>query len=301
MIAEPDPGAQREVAAERGPDAQPEVAAGPGLGAQPEVAAGPGTGAQPGVAAGPDPVAPPEVAAAPGPVAPPEASTAPPPGPLRSSLADLDPPLPRDAEAHLDLLFDLLVRSRRAGITGFRSADALARHYFREALELRPFVEGCGRVLDVGSGGGTPALPLATVLGGQQWILLEPRRTAAAFLELAAGRLGLASRVRIVRRRLDDYLGSDDGIATVGSVPAVTLRAVRLREAEWRGLAEALPAGAVVIWPTSREARDRADLPAGLFDEEIRPAERGIVWIGRPRTGVRPDVSRETSRGGAGP
>ncbi len=233
----------------------------------------------------------------------PPAPAGPFPAPLRAVLGDLDPPLSSDVTAKLGLLFGLLVEWRGAGVTGFRSAGSLARHYFREALELRPFVAGCARVLDVGSGGGTPALPLATAFCDQEWTLLEPRRVPATFLELAVGRLGLESRVRVVRRRLDDYLRSDDGMATLRSVPAVTLRAVRLRAGEWKGLAGALPAGATVIWPTSREARSRADLPAGLYDEEQRPADRGIVWIGCPRRPAEeplPDVSRETSDGDAG-
>lgn len=224
--------------------------------------------------------------------------------PLREAFADIEPPLSRAAGANLGLLFDLLVQWRGAGITGFRSADLLARYYFREALDLRPFVSGCARVLDVGSGSGTPALPLATVLDDQEWTLLEPRRASAGFLELAVERLGLASRVRVVRRRLDDYLESEDGISTAARVSAVTLRAVRLRAAEWSALAGLLPTGATVIWPTSREARLRADLPPGLYDEELRPADRGIVWVGRPLRPDEessPDVSRETSPGARRP
>ena len=199
------------------------------------------------------------------------------------ALSGVEPPLPAGAVEKLTRLFGLLREWRGAGITGFRSPEGLARHYFREALLLRALLPARGACLDVGSGGGTPALPLAIALDASRWTLLEPRRAAAGFLELAADRLGVASRVRVIRHRLGNYLGFEEGRSTVAAVSAVTLRAVRLRPAEWRGLAAALPADAAVIWPTSAAARNRAALPIGLYEEKLLPAERGIVWMGQPR------------------
>ena len=97
-----------------------------------------------------------------------------------------------------------------AGIVGFRSAEDLALHYFREALLLARLLPERGPFLDIGSGGGTPALPLA-IAGGGHWILLEPRQVSAAFLEMAADKLGLSTRVRVVRQRLKEFLRSEAG------------------------------------------------------------------------------------------
>lgn len=200
---------------------------------------------------------------------------------LRTVLATLDPPLPPTQAARMGTLFNLLREWRRAGITGFSGPDALARYYFLEALELRRFLPPAAGFLDVGSGGGTPALPLA-LTGSGHWTLLEPRRRAAAFLEIAAGRLGLAPRLSVVRKTLQHFLNSPEGTAALGQTGAVTLRAVKLRRGEWKGLARALTPRTPVIWPTSRAARERAAIPPRLYHEEIFEAARGIVWIGRP-------------------
>ena len=207
-------------------------------------------------------------------------------GPLDDALAGALPPVPPAVREQLARLFQMLRAWKGAGIVGFRSPEDLARHYFREALLLGRLLPERGPFLDIGSGGGTPALPLA-IAGDGDWILLEPRQVSAAFLEMATDRLGLSPRVRVVRQRLKEFLRSETGTSELARVAAVTMRAVKLQAGEWTMLAAGMSAGAPVIWPTSRPARERAALDAGLFEEEFVPAERGIVWIGRPRTASR--------------
>ena len=204
---------------------------------------------------------------------------------LTTALSDLDPPISPRVRVmdRLVKLFRLLDQWKGAGVTGFRTAEDVARFYFAEALHLRRFLGAGGPFLDVGSGGGTPALPL--VLAGERdahWTLLEPRRLSAQFLELAATELGVAPQVRVVRSRLREFLDQDAGRKEVSRMAAVTLRAVRLSRQEWRGLAALLPGRATVIWPTSAAARAAAPMPERAFLEENVPAPRGIVWLGRP-------------------
>jgi len=202
-------------------------------------------------------------------------------GALTEALSGVEPPVSPETHEQLARLFQMLGAWRGAGIVGFRSAEDLALHYFREALLLGRLLPERGPFLDIGSGGGTPALPLA-IAGGGHWILLEPRQVSAAFLEMAADKLGLSARVRVVRQRLKEFLRSETGRTELARVSAVTMRAVKLRSDEWTALAAGMSAGTLVIWPTSRPARERAALESGLFDEEFVPADRGIVWVGRP-------------------
>ena len=204
-------------------------------------------------------------------------------GPLAEALSGVEPPVSPAEQEQLVRLFQMLRAWKGAGITGFRSPEDLARHYFREALQLGRLLPKRGPFLDIGSGGGTPALPLA-IAGGGNWVLLEPRQLAAAFLEMATDELGLSTRVRVVRQRLKEFLRSETGRTELARVSAVTMRAVKLRADEWTMLAAGMSAGARVIWPTSRPARERAGLEHGLFGEEFVPADRGVVWIGRPGT-----------------
>jgi len=64
--------------------------------------------------------------------------------------------------------------------------------------------------LDVGSGGGVPALPIKILVGGSHLTMIEPRRKRQLFLEEAVRLLGLAG-VSIERARWQDYLVGKEG------------------------------------------------------------------------------------------
>jgi 16S rRNA (guanine527-N7)-methyltransferase len=59
------------------------------------------------------------------------------------------------------------------------------------------------RCLDVGSGAGAPALPLAILRGDLKLTLVEPLRKRVAFLRTVLGALGLVGRVAILERKLN--------------------------------------------------------------------------------------------------
>jgi 16S rRNA (guanine527-N7)-methyltransferase len=109
--------------------------------------------------------------------------------------------------SQLDRLDSLLTRwSHAVDLSGFRDPGERFDRYFCEPLDASrwlPQREG-GLALDLGSGGGSPALPLAVVQPGGRWTLLEPNRRKAVFLEEAVAELGLEG-VRVSRSRLEAF------------------------------------------------------------------------------------------------
>ncbi len=84
----------------------------------------------------------------------------------------------------------LLDANRRVNLTGANDAPALLPHLL-DALTLVPFVTNGGSLVDVGSGGGLPGIPLA-IATGVRVTLIEPIGKKAAFLREALAAAGLA-------------------------------------------------------------------------------------------------------------
>jgi 16S rRNA (guanine527-N7)-methyltransferase len=99
----------------------------------------------------------------------------------------------------------LLEANRRVNLTGAKDAVALLPHLL-DALTLVPFVERGASLVDVGSGGGLPGIPLALATGVRV-TLIEPIAKKAAFLRETLASLGivgeaLAERAEVSARDL---------------------------------------------------------------------------------------------------
>jgi len=97
----------------------------------------------------------------------------------------------------------LLEANHRVNLTGAKDAVALLPHLL-DALTLVPFVKSGASLVDVGSGGGLPGIPLA-LAAGIRVTLIEPIAKKAAFLRealLASGLDGeaLAERAEVSAR-----------------------------------------------------------------------------------------------------
>jgi 16S rRNA (guanine527-N7)-methyltransferase len=112
-----------------------------------------------------------------------------------------------------------------------------------------------GRLVDVGSGNGSPGLVLALLRDDLEVTLLEPRQRRWAFLREAARRAGCA--VQVLRARHDDYPGPP--------AATVTVRALRLPLRELRPLVAG--GGQVIVFgtpPADDPLFRRAEAPPGL-------------------------------------
>jgi 16S rRNA (guanine527-N7)-methyltransferase len=101
----------------------------------------------------------------------------------------------------------LLTWTARINLTGAVSLDDLAAEHLPDSFVLaaRLGAEAVAGV-DVGSGGGLPALPLSLLCPGLNLRLLEPIAKKAAFLRTAVRELGLGDRVAIDTRRVQAIL-----------------------------------------------------------------------------------------------
>jgi 16S rRNA (guanine527-N7)-methyltransferase len=107
---------------------------------------------------------------------------------------------------YLELLLDANTRFNLTAITD--PNEAWTRHIL-DSLTLVPHVVSLDakRIIDIGSGGGLPGIPLAITLPDIQFTLVEATGKKARFLDEAARQLEL-SNVRVVNDRAET-LGQD--------------------------------------------------------------------------------------------
>ena len=101
---------------------------------------------------------------------------------------------------HLELLSKW---NRRFNLTAITDLDDMLVRHLLDSLAIAPFVRG-GSLLDVGSGGGFPGVPLAIVNPRLNVTLLDSRGKRVEFLRSAVAALDLGN-VSVVKRRVEDY------------------------------------------------------------------------------------------------
>lgn len=89
----------------------------------------------------------------------------------------------------------LLDANQRHNLTAIRTPAAVWELHICDALALVPHMRALAprRVLDLGTGGGLPGLPLACVLGETEFVLLDATRKKVEAVQAMADGLGLAN------------------------------------------------------------------------------------------------------------
>lgn len=118
-------------------------------------------------------------------------------------------------------------------ITGAKTIEDLLVSHIPDTLVLAHFVPRDAAVVDVGSGGGLPALPLAVLRPDLQMTLIEPRAKRVAFLRTAVRELGL--------KRVSPWLGRVEDWVAPAPGPSVAMSRATFPPLEW------LPAGMSVL------------------------------------------------------
>jgi 16S rRNA (guanine527-N7)-methyltransferase len=117
---------------------------------------------------------------------------------------ELDPAQCAKLIAHLDLLDDW---NTRMNLTAIRERPAQITKHILDSLTMVPWLRGT-RVADIGSGAGFPGIPLAIVVPGVHFVLVESVGKKCRFLECVRETLQL-DNVEVVQARAEDYRPMD--------------------------------------------------------------------------------------------
>lgn len=185
----------------------------------------------------------------------------------------LNPAARAAIEGHVRLL---LAWNEHVNLSGLRTAEQVARGHVLDSLiavaTLRALSAGQPTLLDLGSGGGFPGLPLAVALPARHVALVDSIGKKAAFLEVAAAVARDLVAIDVLAERAEDLAEEPDQRE---AWDIVTVRAVgHISEVAELGLPLVKVGGHVVAWKS-----------AGV-ESELGDAERIIRAVGGNRARV---------------
>jgi 16S rRNA (guanine527-N7)-methyltransferase len=124
-----------------------------------------------------------------------------------------------------------------------------------------------GAVIDVGSGGGAPGIPLAAVLPDREVVLLEAERRKCEFLEHWA-----PANARVVWGRAEEQPTDWAGVATAKALAGPPVAA------EWC-LPLVRPGGMAILWVGESADAAAVSRVAGLLGAELEDSESGLFVL----------------------
>jgi len=175
------------------------------------------------------------------------------------------------------------------GLTSLDSVSDARQVLLEDALRAAPFVEAIGEpVIDVGSGGGSPGLPLAVALPGLAFTLLEAERRKARFLERASE--GLAN-VEVVWGRAEELATDAYAVALAKALAKPPVAAELCLPLVRQG-------GVAILWLGETARRDAVAKAAAQVGGRLEDDADGLVVLrkvsptpaGFPR---RPGIARK--------
>jgi 16S rRNA (guanine527-N7)-methyltransferase len=179
-------------------------------------------------------------------------------------------------EIHSKLLIylELIMKwNARINLTAIRTQEEIVRRHFGESLYVGGHVGGCGTLLDFGSGGGFPGVPIQLVRPDVRVTLAESHNKKAAFLNEVVRSLGLPTEV---------WAGRVEAMPRERRFDLVALRAVDHME---RAVAEAGRRAMERVLIVGTEGRGVYPGPTGGFVMEeaagLPGLSDGALWIAR--------------------
>jgi 16S rRNA (guanine527-N7)-methyltransferase len=164
--------------------------------------------------------------------------------------------IPDALATRLIVYYQLLAHwNRKINLTSLSDPDEAVDRLLLEPVAAAARLPRCDLV-DLGSGGGSPGVPLALSLDVRRIVLVESRVRKAAFLREVLRELGLAGSVEAAR--FEDVASSP---AFAGVFGLASVRAVRMDEPTFAAVSRFLrPEGQAALF----RSLDAPDSPAGL-------------------------------------
>jgi 16S rRNA (guanine527-N7)-methyltransferase len=137
--------------------------------------------------------------------------------------------LPAELATQLEAYYRLLANwNAKINLTGLKlsdvSPDALDRLLIEPVVAAKHVPIKTARMLDIGSGGGSPAIPLALAVPHSRLLMVESKTRKSVFLREAVRALGLTD-AEVVTARFEELLARPD---LHEAHDLVTIRAVRI-------------------------------------------------------------------------
>ncbi|MCY0881787.1 MAG: 16S rRNA (guanine(527)-N(7))-methyltransferase RsmG [Firmicutes bacterium] len=185
-------------------------------------------------------------------------------------------------------LFADLLENAPLNLTALRGENLWIKGIL-DALSLRPYLPISGKFIDIGSGGGFPALVLAITGNDQQhWTLIDSRKKRMAYVQKMAQTLQLTSQIKIVADRAEEWIFSHPcqrqayDAATARAVGSVGLCAELALPYVKTGGRVILPKGKEIFEETAHFEKMIEQLGGKMMQKDPRPLieSEHPRWIG---------------------
>ncbi len=218
---------------------------------------------------------------------------------LTQGLETLDIECPLEVRGHLLDYVRLLAKWNRVyNLTAVREPLEMVRRHLLDSLAVLPHLHELRtkRVLDVGTGGGLPGIPLALLSPQVDFVLLDSNGKKTRFVQQAVVELGLRN-VEVVHARAGRY-HPDVPFDVVVSRAFSSLREMVEKAGVYCG-----SKGVLLAMKGAYPQQELAELPAGFMFRESRrlqvpglDEERHLIFLA-PAGGAKADESKHHTMG----
>jgi 16S rRNA (guanine527-N7)-methyltransferase len=200
-------------------------------------------------------------------------------GVLSARAARVGIAIPAELARRLTVYYELLSHwNRTINLTSLSDPDEAVDRLLLEPIAAAAHVPNGVELIDIGSGGGSPALPLALAVSAPSLVMVESRARKAAFLREALRELGMTGAVETAR--FEDVAAD---ARYQGRFALASVRAVRLDQVAFSTLTALLrPGGIAALFRTVGSDDPPSRLPATLrwlSSRELIPASRSALTL----------------------